>query len=1548
MSPAGENVGQAWIGLGIESDATAELKRIEADVKRSMEKIDRMEATADIDANILQFKKDALYVKQEMARLDKLEATPEIKADKKALKELNAEIRNGTEALRIQKSEIAAATAAENRRTKSIDVAAAAERKREKVLTQAEAATRKMIGTQQRAIDMDQKRTIEVEKLRQSYSKMLGQSAKMNRAGLLGNAFDKSRLAQFNAELERTRSRIMDLGGDFTDLDAETERSNGRLGKMLTSLGSIRIQMGFLSGTLRQVATGFTVLGPVVFALGGQIAALVGVLGTGLLGALSVGGAFASGFALSLGGIIAIAKPLVGELTDAKKASDAYGDAVRKYGKGSTEAATAQEKLNQTLKDVSPEARKAFASIGTMGDRWNKLTEDAGRKSFFDLIGSGVRAANALMPMFARESVATFDVATAAAQKWTDAFSSSGARDGISQIMTGFREALPELNSGFLALGTAFGRISVSASKLLPMLTSGFSDWADKAMMGTSNGLDQRIERLVDHMRQVGQFAQSAGGMLATFFNAGANEGASLLSTLTQIFDRWNTWMSSAAGQSSLASFFSQANQLGSAFVGVLASMGVALFEFSQAFAPLSAGFIQVIGFTSQLVAAVMSFSGARAAITGLGAALATAFVAGKVVAFVSVLRGIPVAIGAIVAAARAGSLALLFTTPLGPALALAAAVVGVGVAIGTLISSGSSAVSTMDNLASSTESANNALNDIADAEMSSMEAKLQLRTATAALSAANKSYNQHIKDGTENTKAGKAALDAVNRAYLDRKRAVQDMKAADKQAANAWAKDWGTQEQEIADVQGAIKDLRKEKALATSEDPFTRNSQRPLEEINRELKEARANLRQMEKNAGEAGAAFTVFQDLNKIREGIALDPSIAGEWLKVSSAMSETAQTGLANMFQNMPAQAEKAISVTSKLIQQGAGKKAQQIILNPKLNDRQVLNQLQGLKKTVSTTVNAKVNKNQAERDLGRLGKGKTATISTKADTKAASRDLSRLSGRQLAARIRVTADDRDATGKLNAIERRKLKRKLFELGASPGAVLAAINMVEAKKLKTKSVKLEGKASVGAIETADKKIQGIRDKTAKLDATFDPAGVNEAKSAIASVPANKTSTITTVHKSVGAKAQGGTPEPRLNTGDPVIDNAYRSAREQTNRPGKYSRPTLLVGEERKDEYVIATNPAYRSANTGYLSMAANDLGYDLVEAAKKGKPKKALAPKGNQKAKLNPMYDQHRGRVSFYADQATYRETDRTQDLAAGRDPSFTPGNILGSYNQQMSSLETLERWITKHIASLERKSGLGKSKGSSDTEAAANRTVFKLENELKRHKAGRPKVQKDKDGVETKASVKRQAKWDKELSGLQSRLDKGKATAQSARGKTAQYSSEIGQYQRELENALPGEFNSLQNTIDRWADIVNGDIEDPTLAPTDSSGSASTPIGLQLATFDKDRYDILNSFGGNLQGSGPGGTGGAFAAAPNGGFASPASGPSVAPNGGFSTPGNVPAAGFGRSSFPPSQGSPGGAPAGGGGRTVVQNITMMEPPDDPHTFTQQMAWEAGAAY
>jgi hypothetical protein len=74
------------------------------------------------------------------------------------------------------------------------------------------------------------------------------------------------------------------------------------------------------------------------------------------------------------------------------------------------------------------------------------------------------------------------------------------------------------------------------------------------------------------------------------------------------------------------------------------------------------------------------------------------------------------------------------------------------------------------------------------------------------------------------------------------------------------------------------------------------------------------------------------------------------------------------------------------------------------------------------------------------------------------------------------------------------------------------------------------------------------------------------------------------------VAGFAAGGVPTPT---------DAFAGAPTRKSTGGRHSRPTYLVGEENRPEFVIATNPAYRKANLEYLSMAAAALKAPMVPA-------------------------------------------------------------------------------------------------------------------------------------------------------------------------------------------------------------------------------------------------------------------------------------------------------------------------------------------------------------
>jgi len=95
---------------------------------------------------------------------------------------------------------------------------------------------------------------------------------------------------------------------------------------------------------------------------------------------------------------------------------------------------------------------------------------------------------------------------------------------------------------------------------------------------------------------------------------------------------------------------------------------------------------------------------------------------------------------------------------------------------------------------------------------------------------------------------------------------------------------------------------------------------------------------------------------------------------------------------------------------------------------------------------------------------------------------------------------------------------------------------------------------------------------------------------RSLLSSIPGRLRRFVGFAQGGVAGFAAGGMPTPT---------DQFAGAPTRKSTGGRHSRPTYLVGEENRPEFVIATNPAYRKANLEYLSMAAAALKAPMVPA-------------------------------------------------------------------------------------------------------------------------------------------------------------------------------------------------------------------------------------------------------------------------------------------------------------------------------------------------------------
>ncbi len=331
------------------------------------------------------------------------------------------------------------------------------------------------------------------------------------------------------------------------------------------------IRLGPLTLRLRTALSVMTVLGPLLISLTGAFGALGSVLYASVIGALGPATAGVGALGIGLAGIGGILVPLVKDFGNAQKAVSAYDKAVREHGKNSDQAAKKMEVLQNVMGSVGPGTRDAVRDVGKLGGMWRRLTKDA-RPAFFDTIAEGVRSAKSLMPLFARESTKTFQLASKEVQNWFKGLRGQEARGIFRSLFEGAQAAIPSLQRSLGNVFTFLGRVAKAAMPLFTQFTKTLEGWtkgwADSAK--DQSGVVKFLNRMKDALVDTGQFVGSLARLFHNLFMGGTEAGRGLLDTLTDLFNRWADWAGSIRGQNELHDFFSRSVNLALDFGRIL------------------------------------------------------------------------------------------------------------------------------------------------------------------------------------------------------------------------------------------------------------------------------------------------------------------------------------------------------------------------------------------------------------------------------------------------------------------------------------------------------------------------------------------------------------------------------------------------------------------------------------------------------------------------------------------------------------------------------------------------------------------------------------------------------------------------------------------------------------------------------------------------------------------------------------------------------------------------------------------------------------------
>lgn len=1032
------------------------------------------------------------------------------------------------------------------------------------------------------------------------------------------------------------------------------------------------VKLGPFTATVKGLTVGFTALGPIVASLIGGLSAMAATVGGALTSAFTLGVGGAIGFGQSLLGVSMIVGPYLDQVDQASKATDHYAQAVAKYGKDSKQATKAQEQMNNVLKSMSPTARAAFKDLQQAQTVFASMTK-ASRPALDRALAGATSTFKQLAPNFAGESMAaTRNLSGGLVQFFARLRQEErGGKGFLAETFHNANMSMTPLLRGMGSLTLALGNIGAAASRNLPKLTQSFSRLMEGFLGKTSdkNSLNRSMDGLYKDFTTVGKSIFSATRLLKDFFNAGRSTGRGLFESLTSTFDRWDRFIKSTTGQAKLQSFFTQAGQ---GFKTIGSVIGVAVRGFvliTQVLSPFAhAARVLADAFTG-IISKMQSMRNGVTMLQSSLVGLAAGWGTYKALMFLETIAKLP---GAFRAAAAAMSQF---------AASKAAADLGGFTRLGMQAGKGRAAFGAAMSgeavaLSAAQGSAAGAAIEQAGVKAATSARQLSLFGGAAASAAT-------ATAGAEVAAGGLAA--AIAGAALPIALAVGVVGALAYGLINMKSK-----------ADEADESIRKlHESLKDNEQQSIQNTQN--------LASAYQNLGTNIQSARDAKAAF----DANPSPQNRTALDEATGRVISDRIDVRNTTKDEVTNWREALNKKGginETLRNLEDKLVprtRRGGGgrgsigrtRKSDFELMSPEdkarfmVDIREARRLRQGYLDAINGADVMAKRRQKPGYELANLNPQKLAS---------ALGQLKRVAGNtKLAVQVATNVQDpAKATQVANLatkalqhhVSQKKVKQIIEMDKNSPDKMIKDLNAEISKKtVKGKPVNVSVKA------TADK-ASGTKAGNALKKAAEGPAGRVKAKVSSldhSEIDNYKPKTIHVkavvdkVHYSGGTFATGGVHA--ANKGY-MVDTAWGRA---ANRPrksamGKFNEPTFLVGEENRTEYVIATNPAYRSQNRMYLAAAANELGMNVMPAASGFTPAQEMYGHKKWAAVKHQLHHNPPHSWLYYAD----KKRDADEAAARRREDNIDRAEALG-FADSPASMSKAEKAKRKRLKTLLRR-------------------------------------------------------------------------------------------------------------------------------------------------------------------------------------------------------------------------------------------------------------------
>lgn len=664
----------------------AELKDAVANAKRRVRELDGMKADVTIDTNSAEFKREMAEARALVKMLDGQKAViemevhgdREVASQIKKLEQLEdkrhqARVKLANEEAAIADRQFKASLNQANRESK---VRESLHRQRLREFSEDEKAAHRMNAAMQKA-HYDStvgvlKQKAEVLKLQREYAKLTDRVEHLNRKqrGTFGREnkakveLDTAEAVAKMAALKATLNAMGEHPPVHINVDARFSRAGlaNASRNMMDKLGSVlnaSTRIGPFTTSLKNVLTLGLALSPVITDIVGALGALGGVAGSAAVGLGALGAGVIGGFAPAMLGLGLVIKGVATEWQNVQKAQKAYDDAVRK---GNTDLAKKKMKeLQATMGNVSKETVQQIGNWRKLSKAFTEATQPA-RAAVWTTIGEGIKSANALLPMFTRNTNEFSKTAARGVQEWMRGLRSGAGQNALNEMMKNATASLGPLLHGLGQVGAYLGRVGQVASRALPGMARQFSNWADKLFNTTkADDFVSKIDNVIESVRSVGRFLLSGGRLMKAFFGGGVREGQRFLDVMTNAMNGWTDFLESAQGQKSLGKFFHDGVEGARSLFNAIAPLGAAFVEFAGNLSPILTAFLQGAGYISKFVAEITRLTGMTGALTALAFTFGGMFAVARIAAFASMLARVVGLMGQASKLAAAGNLSGAF-----------------------------------------------------------------------------------------------------------------------------------------------------------------------------------------------------------------------------------------------------------------------------------------------------------------------------------------------------------------------------------------------------------------------------------------------------------------------------------------------------------------------------------------------------------------------------------------------------------------------------------------------------------------------------------------------------------------------------------------------------------------------------------------------------------------------------------------------------------------------------------------------------------------------